>query len=75
MPFNRIKIIFHGKILKEEESLVSQGIKHGVNIMAIILSDNSDFVRQESHMQLLSSTKADVKLLVENELDEDYLQV
>lgn len=60
-----MKVIFKGKFLQDESTLESQGIKHGLHMMAIILKEEADFKspEHESHIQQVDSTKADIELL------------
>lgn len=67
-------MILKGKLLKDDETLESQGIKHGMHLMVIILSgDTSELQNYEKHIDLLDKTKADVQLLAKS--DDDYLEV
>lgn len=70
----RFKVIFKGKILKDDETLEAQGLKHGNIIMVIVLSgDTSELKNYEKHIDMLDKTKADVKLLANS--DDNYLEV
>ncbi|XP_075231734.1 uncharacterized protein LOC142330394 isoform X2 [Lycorma delicatula] len=58
-------------------TLEAQGLKNGVQIIAVILSENhSDLQEYEKRVKMLETMKDDVKLLtrrVDNEVD-PYLQ-
>ncbi|XP_075235105.1 NEDD8 ultimate buster 1-like isoform X5 [Lycorma delicatula] len=74
----KVKLIFSGKVLVDYMTLEAQGLKHGVQIMAVILSENhSDLQEYEKRVKMLETMKDDVKLLtrrVDNEVD-PYLQI
>lgn len=69
----RLKLICSGKVLKDNLSLESQGVKNGQQIMAIVLVETPDqVVDRENQIKELESTKTDSRLLA---LDDEYMQV
>ncbi|XP_056638844.1 NEDD8 ultimate buster 1-like isoform X1 [Diorhabda sublineata] len=68
-----LKLINSGRILKDPDSLGSQGVKNGSQILAIILTETSShFLQTENQIKELESIKTDSKLLA---LDNEYMQV
>lgn len=68
-----LKLISSGRILKDSDSLGSQGVKNGSQILAIILTETSShFLQTENQIKELESVKTDSKLLA---LDNEYMQV
>lgn len=71
--FTRLKLICSGKVLKDNLSLESQGVRNGQQIMAIVLVETPDqVVDRENQIKELESTKTDSRLLA---LDDEYMQV
>ncbi|XP_052749675.1 NEDD8 ultimate buster 1 isoform X2 [Galleria mellonella] len=71
----RLKLIFNGKVIKPTSSLEEQGIKNGVQIMALIMSKTPDEVKKEDEMYLeMKSTREDAALLSKY-ADEDYMKL
>lgn len=68
-----LKLICSGKVLQDNESLDSQGVKNGQQIMAIVLVESpTEVVEKESQIKELENTKTDSKLLA---LDDEYMRV
>ncbi|KAM3956339.1 LOW QUALITY PROTEIN: NEDD8 ultimate buster 1 [Aphomia sociella] len=71
----RIKLIFNGKVIKPTSSLEKQGIKNGVQIMALIMAKTPDEAKKEDDMYLeMKSTREDAALLSKY-ADEDYMKL
>lgn len=68
-----MKFICSGKVLKDNLSLESQGVKNGQQIMAIVLVESPDqVINRETQIKELEDTKTDSRLLA---LDDEYMQV
>lgn len=68
-----MKFICSGKVLRDNLSLESQGVKNGQKIMAIVLAESPDqVINTETQIKELEDTKTDSKLLA---LDDEYMQV
>ncbi|CAG9859185.1 unnamed protein product [Phyllotreta striolata] len=68
-----IKLISAGRVLKDTDTLGSQGVKNGSQILAIILSETPTQVSQnENQIRELESVKTDSTLLA---LDNEYMQL
>ncbi|KAL4702199.1 hypothetical protein ACJJTC_002462 [Scirpophaga incertulas] len=77
---NRIKLIYNGTVLKPEETLEKQGVKNGVQIMAVIMTESPEQVEKEDRRYLeMKTTRDDALLLSEtvNDLTEgdDYMML
>ncbi|XP_059062382.1 NEDD8 ultimate buster 1 [Achroia grisella] len=71
----RIKLIFNGKVIKPSSTLEEQGIKNGVQIMALIMAKTPDEIQKEDNMYLeMKSTKEDAALLSKYAHD-DYIKL
>lgn len=69
----RLKLISLGKVLVDNESLASQGVKHGSMILAIIIGDAQNEMKEnEDQIKELEGIKSDSKLLA---LDDQYIEV
>ncbi|KAK7873540.1 hypothetical protein R5R35_008789 [Gryllus longicercus] len=70
----RVKLISNGRVLDYEVSLSTQGVRHGTQLMAIILNeDPSEMEGAESNHRTLESTKAAAFLLARSSTDESSL--
>ncbi|CAH1111063.1 unnamed protein product [Psylliodes chrysocephalus] len=68
-----LKLISSGRVLTDVDSLGSQGVKNGSQILAIVLIESPSQVSQnESQIKELESVKTDSKLLA---LDNEYMQL
>ncbi|XP_028146544.1 NEDD8 ultimate buster 1 [Diabrotica virgifera virgifera] len=68
-----LKLICSGRVLNDLDSLGSQGVKNGAQMLAIILSETPTQVFQaENQIKELESVKTDSKLLA---LDNEYMQL
>lgn len=73
MTSDRLKLIHAGKVLSDPESLSSQGVKNGQQIMAITLTDLPETMKEtENQIQELEGVKDDSRLLA---LDNKYLEL
>nr|CAH7722938.1 unnamed protein product [Callosobruchus chinensis] len=70
---DRVKLIGAGKVLKNNESLSNQNVKHGQLIIAILLNEHeTEMAAKESKIKDLEDTKSDSRLLA---LDNQYMQL
>lgn len=68
-------MIAGGRVLIDDRSLQSQGVKNGTQIMVVLLHDNPDEISEMSkNINELESIKADTKLLA-SKSDEYYMNV
>lgn len=74
IPVERFKVICRGKLLKDDETLEAQGIKHNNLLMVLILAkDPADLKTYENNVNFLDATKKDV-LMLEN-CNDDYFEI
>ncbi|XP_066999509.1 NEDD8 ultimate buster 1 isoform X2 [Anabrus simplex] len=74
----RVKLICNGLVLKANVELAAQGLKHGSNIMAIILHNDPHELQAFDVMHKeMEKTKEDAKLLAgrSSDYDESYLLI
>ncbi|KAK9870279.1 hypothetical protein WA026_006366 [Henosepilachna vigintioctopunctata] len=70
---DRLKLISSGKVLLDNETLLTQGIKNGQMILALILGDNQmEMQESENKIKELEEIKTDSRLLA---LDSEYIQL
>lgn len=61
----RLKLIASGKVIQDNYSLASQGVRNGQQVMAIVLEDSATDVRaEENNLRELEHVKADTTLLI-----------
>ncbi|XP_063537785.1 NEDD8 ultimate buster 1-like [Cydia strobilella] len=76
---SRVKLIYNGKVIQPAPSLEDQGIKNGVQIMALIMAVNPEEAKKEDRMYLeMKSTRDDAMLLSEyadDFEDEEYIKL
>ncbi|KAJ4443419.1 hypothetical protein ANN_05087 [Periplaneta americana] len=78
VEFDRIKLIWSGKVLKVNTDLSAHGVRNGTQIMAVILHSNpKELQAMESRHKKMESTLADAKLLADRSNDNlnYYLQI
>ncbi|CAF4764139.1 unnamed protein product [Pieris macdunnoughi] len=75
----RLKLIFNGKVINPSRSLEDQGVKNGIQLMALIMAENTEALKREDDMYLqMKQTLEDATLLSEcyDDLgDESYLNL
>ncbi|CAH2248555.1 jg24157 [Pararge aegeria aegeria] len=63
---NRLKLIYHGKLIKHTQSLQEQGIKNGAQVMALVMAEAPEKVVKEDKIYMeMKSTLDDATLLSE----------
>ncbi|XP_026316398.1 NEDD8 ultimate buster 1-like [Hyposmocoma kahamanoa] len=77
---SRVKLIFNGKVIKPTPNLEEQGVRNGVQIMALIMAENPEEVKKEDTMYMeMKSTRDDAMLLSEciDDVaeDDDYMKL
>ncbi|XP_047998416.1 NEDD8 ultimate buster 1-like [Leguminivora glycinivorella] len=76
---SRVKLIHNGKVIQPAPSLEEQGVKNGVQIMALIMPVNPEEAKKEDRMYLeMKSTRDDAMLLSEyadDFEDEEYIKL
>lgn len=76
---SRVKLIYNGKVIQPAPSLEDQGVKNGVQIMALIMAVNPEEAKKEDRMYLeMKSTRDDAMLLSEyadDFEDEEYIKL
>ncbi|GJQ65640.1 hypothetical protein Trydic_g7730 [Trypoxylus dichotomus] len=69
----RVKLITSGFIVRDENSLKSQGVKNTSQVLALVLNESvTNLNEDESRIREIESTKADTSLLA---LDDGYMQL
>ncbi|GBP42585.1 NEDD8 ultimate buster 1 [Eumeta japonica] len=63
---SRVKLIYNGRVMKPSLPLQEQGIKNGVQIMALVMAETPEEIKQEDDMYMeMKSTRDDAMLLSE----------
>lgn len=69
-----MKLIASGKVIQDDYSLASQGVRNGQQVMAIVLEDSAVDVRvEENNLRDLEHVKADTNLLISQ--SDSYMSV
>ncbi|CAK1542443.1 unnamed protein product [Leptosia nina] len=69
----RLKLIFNGKVIRPTPSLKEQGVKNGIQVMALVMADNPEDVKREDDMYMqMKGTLEDASLLAECNDDIGY---
>ncbi|XP_044749963.1 NEDD8 ultimate buster 1-like [Coccinella septempunctata] len=73
VPDNGLKLISSGKVLADNESLLNQGVKHGNMILAIVVGDSQNEMKEsEDQIKELEGIKSDSRLLAS---DDKYIEL
>ncbi|CAH0561061.1 unnamed protein product [Brassicogethes aeneus] len=73
ISMDRLKLISSGKVLIDGESLGSQSVKNGQNLLAIIVSETpNEVLQKEKEIKQIEDVKTDSRLLA---LDDNYMQI
>ncbi|KAF2899522.1 hypothetical protein ILUMI_06657 [Ignelater luminosus] len=74
VPLDKLKLIAGGKVLHDTESLHSQCVQNGQQILALTLSESSTDIKEaENRYQEIESVKADTHLLASD--DSFYMEL
>ncbi|XP_066154361.1 NEDD8 ultimate buster 1-like [Euwallacea fornicatus] len=69
----KLKLISCGKVLNNSDSLITQRVKNGQQILAIVLAESLEEIQQnENKIKSLETVKTDSKLLA---MDDDYMRL
>ncbi|XP_066257356.1 NEDD8 ultimate buster 1-like [Euwallacea similis] len=69
----KLKLISCGKVLINTDSLITQGVKNGQQILAIVLAESLEQIQQnENKIKALETVKTDSKLLA---MDDNYMRL
>ncbi|CAH0718888.1 unnamed protein product, partial [Brenthis ino] len=76
----RVKLIYNGKLINQSKSLEEQGLKNGVQLMALVMEESPELIKKEDNMYMeMKSTMEDATLLTEyvDDFDEsdDYIKL
>lgn len=73
MEHYRVKLISAGRVLNNTDSLSSQGVKNGQQMLAIIVAESPEqFAKTEDALKQLETVRTDSQLLA---MDNDYMRV
>ncbi|OWR52957.1 hypothetical protein KGM_213317 [Danaus plexippus plexippus] len=77
---NRVKLIYNGKLIRQSSNLEEQGIKNGVQIMALVMAEAPEQIKKEDKIyREMKSTLDDATLLSEyvDDIadDEEYMKL
>uniref|UniRef100_A0A1B6DNP8 UBA domain-containing protein n=2 Tax=Clastoptera arizonana TaxID=38151 RepID=A0A1B6DNP8_9HEMI len=74
IPKERIKLVANGKVLNDKLDLFTQGVKNGMNIMAMLLAEKpQELIEHEKRVNAVEGTKEDLALLTSG--SSSYLQL
>ncbi|CAG9128598.1 unnamed protein product [Plutella xylostella] len=71
---SRVKLIVNGKVVKPQPTIAEQGIQNGAQVMALVLAETPEAIKEEDNMYLeMKATRDDATLLSEcvDDVDDD----